>query len=158
MHTGEITALVSIVSGSGLPMQVCFKMCLTFVYCLKGIHRRKQSLPKRRLGKMLTYDPISLVAMEISNETCLLCFDEFQVSKCVADVYVCVCACLCVCTWISATSSKQDNKNSELCVLVLFICSILKSQCSTPDTSQFLSVWSSTYMLIFELVLTHSVQ
>ncbi|XP_036941703.1 lactation elevated protein 1 homolog B isoform X2 [Acanthopagrus latus] len=42
------------------------------------IHRRKQSLPKRRLGKMFTYDPISPVAMEISNETCLLCFDEFQ--------------------------------------------------------------------------------
>ncbi|XP_041832309.1 lactation elevated protein 1 homolog B isoform X3 [Melanotaenia boesemani] len=44
----------------------------------KRIHRRKQSLPKRRLGKMFTYDPISPVAMEISNETCLLCFDEFQ--------------------------------------------------------------------------------
>ncbi|XP_033932556.1 lactation elevated protein 1 homolog B isoform X2 [Pseudochaenichthys georgianus] len=45
----------------------------------KRIHRRKQSLPKRRLGKMFTYDPISPVAMEISDETCLLCFDEFQV-------------------------------------------------------------------------------
>ncbi|XP_005731051.1 lactation elevated protein 1 homolog B isoform X2 [Pundamilia nyererei] len=44
----------------------------------KRIHRRKQSLPKRRLGKMFTYDPISPVAMEISSETCLLCFDEFQ--------------------------------------------------------------------------------
>ncbi|XP_058470045.1 lactation elevated protein 1 homolog B isoform X3 [Solea solea] len=42
------------------------------------IHRRKQSLPKRTLGKMFTYDPISPVAMEIGNETCLLCFDEFQ--------------------------------------------------------------------------------
>uniref|UniRef100_A0A673XGJ7 AFG1 like ATPase b n=1 Tax=Salmo trutta TaxID=8032 RepID=A0A673XGJ7_SALTR len=49
-----------------------------------GIHRRKQSTPQRRLGKMFTYDPISQVAMEISNETCVLCFDEFQVTD-IAD-------------------------------------------------------------------------
>lgn len=88
MHTGEITALFSTVSGFGLPSQVCFKMCLTFVCCFKGIHRRKQSLPKRRLGKMFTYDPISPVAMEISSETCLLCFDEFQVSNHVTGTVV----------------------------------------------------------------------
>ncbi|XP_062324291.1 lactation elevated protein 1 homolog B [Osmerus eperlanus] len=53
----------------------------------KRIHRSKQSLPKRRLGKMFTYDPISPVAMEISSETCILCFDEFQVTD-IADAMI----------------------------------------------------------------------
>ncbi|XP_016391445.1 lactation elevated protein 1 homolog B-like [Sinocyclocheilus rhinocerous] len=44
----------------------------------RRIHKLKQSLPKRRIGKMTMYDPIFPVAMEIAEETCLLCFDEFQ--------------------------------------------------------------------------------
>lgn len=46
-----------------------------------GIHRLKQSMPKRKAGKMAkSYDPIAPVAEEISEEACLLCFDEFQVN------------------------------------------------------------------------------
>ncbi|XP_051908920.1 lactation elevated protein 1 homolog B-like isoform X1 [Hippocampus zosterae] len=51
------------------------------------IHRRKRSLPRRKLGTMFTYDPISPVAVEISRETCLLCFDEFQVTD-IADAVI----------------------------------------------------------------------
>lgn len=51
------------------------------LYCSKGIHRLKQSMPKRKAGKMAkSYDPIAPVAEEISEEACLLCFDEFQVN------------------------------------------------------------------------------
>ncbi|XP_070809623.1 AFG1-like ATPase isoform X1 [Pituophis catenifer annectens] len=45
----------------------------------KRIHCLKQSLPKRKAGLMAkSYDPIAPIADEISEEACLLCFDEFQ--------------------------------------------------------------------------------
>ena len=56
-------------------------VCSFFLFVLfLGIHRLKQSMPKRKAGKMAkSYDPIAPVAEEISEEACLLCFDEFQV-------------------------------------------------------------------------------
>ncbi|KAM6459528.1 AFG1-like ATPase isoform 3-T3 [Liasis olivaceus] len=45
----------------------------------KRIHCLKQRLPKRKAGLMAkSYDPIAPIADEISEEACLLCFDEFQ--------------------------------------------------------------------------------
>ncbi|XP_052811027.1 AFG1-like ATPase isoform X1 [Mya arenaria] len=52
------------------------------------IHAWKQSLPRERdVKKLQTYDPIPPVADSISNQTWLLCFDEFQVTD-IADAMI----------------------------------------------------------------------
>lgn len=78
-----------------------------FISNIEGIHRLKQSLPKRKVGFMAkSYDPIAPIAEEISQEASLLCFDEFQVKWgfflffldlfLYFKLYVYMCQCMCV--------------------------------------------------------------
>ena len=58
------------------------------IFVLPGVHRQKQKMPKVKstLGNK-PFDPITPVAEEISGETWLLCFDEFQVGSVDCGVY-----------------------------------------------------------------------
>ena len=60
---------------------MCVLIYLIDVMIVSGIHVVKQNMPKRdnSVSQMQSYDPIQPVAEEISAETWLLCFDEFQV-------------------------------------------------------------------------------
>uniref|UniRef100_A0AAQ4NPV3 AFG1 like ATPase a n=1 Tax=Gasterosteus aculeatus aculeatus TaxID=481459 RepID=A0AAQ4NPV3_GASAC len=98
---GDIHMLYFVVSGTGKTMvmdmfysyvetehkkRVHFHGFMLDVH--KRIHRLKQSMPKRKAGKMAkSYDPIAPVAEEISEEACVLCFDEFQVTD-IADAMI----------------------------------------------------------------------
>ncbi len=61
---------------------------MTVSFYLKGIHEVKRSQPKHKnVKKSHAFDPISPIADQISEQTWLLCFDEFQVTD-IADAVI----------------------------------------------------------------------
>jgi predicted ATPase len=64
-------------------------MSITKCIFFSGIHNVKMSMGSKNfnLNRSQPYDPIMPVALEISSEATLLCFDEFQVS-CIVIIWI----------------------------------------------------------------------
>jgi len=68
-------------------MTVDGHVCVCVCYCL-GIHEVKLAMNVKNfnLNRAQPYDPITPVARDISRDTTLLCFDEFQVKIRAAEI------------------------------------------------------------------------